>query len=173
MVLLRGLGQSTGLRQIMIGLGAHSYSYFLTHNFVVDRGVNLVIGSNLTIYRLMLPIMAIGSLIFSILADYTTPLIQRIVLAMLRNVDYVLMIVPEQQVCTWDPHRGDRVSYRGESGWTVLKVERLLDDKELCLCQESNGYWMTWLSSGDLEPASSRFPNGQNRRSKSLSCRLD
>lgn len=173
MVLFQWLEQPTGLRQIMVGLGAHSYSYFLIHNFVVDRGVNLVIGSNLTIYCLMLPVMAIGTLIFSILADYTTPLIQRIVLAILRDVDYVLTIVPEQQVCTWDPHVGDRVSYCGESGWTVLKVERLLDDKELCLCQVSNGYWITWLSSDDLEPDNSRFPKGQNRRSKGLSCRLD
>jgi peptidoglycan/LPS O-acetylase OafA/YrhL len=152
MVLFRYLERFAQVRQIVLGLGSHSYSYFLIHNFVVDRSINLVIGSNLLLYWGMLPIMAIGTLIFSVVADYTTPLIRRIVLAFLQDLDYVLTTSPERQVRTWNPNVGDRVRYRGESGWTVLKVERLLDDKELCLCQVSDGYWMTWLSAEELEP---------------------
>lgn len=165
MVLFHYLERWTELRQAMISLGCHSYSYFLIHNFVVDRTINLAIGSSLPLYYLLLPIMVVGTLIFSVVADYTTPLIQRIVLGILRDLDYVLTTSPERQVRTWNPKVGDRVRYCGESGWTVVKVERLLDDKELCLCQVSDGYSITWLSAEDLEP-DSRFPADQNRRSK-------
>jgi peptidoglycan/LPS O-acetylase OafA/YrhL len=165
MAIFRYLERFSMLRQTMIELGLHSYSYFLIHNFVVDRGVNLIIGSNLSLYYLLLPIMVIGTLIFSIMADYTTPLIQRIVLAISRDLDYVLTTSPEQKSCSWRPFVGDRVRYRGEGGWTVLKVERLLDDKELCLCQVTDGYQVTWLSVEELEP-DSRFPQSQNGRSK-------
>lgn len=76
---LQWLEQAEGLRQSTIRLGAHSYSFFLVHNFVVDRTVNLMVGSNQSLFGQMLPIMVIEALIFSILADYTTPLIQRLV----------------------------------------------------------------------------------------------
>jgi peptidoglycan/LPS O-acetylase OafA/YrhL len=165
MSLFRYLEQFSGLRQFMIYLGAHSYTYFLIHNFVVDRTINLVIGSNLLLYYLLVPIMAIGTLIFSIVADYTTPLIQRIVLAILRDLDYVLTTSPDRQARSWVPSVGERVRYRGKSGWTVLKVERLLDDKELCLCQVSDGYQITWLSAEELEPEV-RFTLDRNGRSK-------
>lgn len=166
LVLFHYLERYAKVRRAMINLGSHSYSYFLIHNFVADRSINLVIGSNLSLYYLMLPVMVIGTLIFSIMADYTTPLIQRIVTAILRDLDYVLTTSPRRQVRTWNPKVGDIVRYRGESGWRILKVERLLDDKELCLCQVSNGYWITWLSAEDLEPENSRSSADQNGRSK-------
>lgn len=165
MVLFRSVEQISRMRQFMIGLGFHSYSYFLIHNFVVDRTINLVIGSSLPLYYLLLPVMVVGTLIFSIVADYTTPLIQRIVLAILRDLDYVLTTVPERQVRAWHPKVGDRVRYCGESGWVITKVEHLLDDKELCLCQVSDGHSITWLSAEELEPDGFFLAN-QNRRSK-------
>ncbi len=41
------------------------------------RTINLIVGSNQSLCLWMLPIVVIGTLIFSILADYTTPLIQQ------------------------------------------------------------------------------------------------
>jgi len=91
LVLLGWLEQFTRLRQSMIRLGAHSYSYFLIHNFVVDRTIHLLVGSNLPLYLGMLPIMVVEALLFSILADYTTPLIQQVVSSGWRYLDFKLV----------------------------------------------------------------------------------
>jgi hypothetical protein len=70
----------------------------------------------------------------------------------LRDLDYVLTIAPKIQIRTWLPQVGDRVRYRGETGWTVTKIERLLDDKEVYLCQITDGQRILWLNEDDLEP---------------------
>ncbi len=171
MVLFQALEQQPQIRQAMIILGSHSYSYFLIHNFVVDRTISLGIGKNLWLYYSMLPIMAVTTLIFSVLADYTTPLIRRIVSAILRDLDYVLTTSSERRRSAWIPKVGEQVRYRGESGWTVLKVKRLLESKKICLCQVSNNHWTHWLSAADLEPESSRFSAGGSGRSTAQSVR--
>jgi len=91
LVLLGWLERFAWLRQSMIRLGAHSYSYFLIHNFVVDRTIHLLVGSNLPLYLAMLPIMVVEALLFSILADYTTPLIQQVVSSGWRYLDLKLV----------------------------------------------------------------------------------
>ncbi|QYO63870.1 hypothetical protein [Leptolyngbya sp. 7M] len=96
------------------GLGSHSYSYLLTHNLGIGPTISLIIGSNLMLWGVGLPIRALGILIFSVPADYTTPLIQRIVLAVLPGLDDVLTTSPKRQVRTWHLNVGDRVRYCGE-----------------------------------------------------------
>ncbi|MBF2050928.1 MAG: hypothetical protein IGS54_26810 [Elainella sp. C42_A2020_010] len=86
----------------------------MTHNLGIGRTISLIIGSNLMLWGVGLPIRGLGILIFSVLADYTTPLIQRIVLAVLPGLDDVLTTSPKRQVRTWHLNVGDRVRYCGE-----------------------------------------------------------
>lgn len=166
-VLFQGLEQVAKYRALMTKLGGHSYSYFLIHNFVVDRTINLVVGSDLSLYLLMLPIMVIEALIFSIVADYTTPLIQRMITAVLQDLDDLLATSSMRQ--RWHPKVGNRVRYLGESGWIILNVERLLDNQPLCFCRAADGYRSTWLRAEELEPENdspaSQNGRGQNGRS--------
>jgi peptidoglycan/LPS O-acetylase OafA/YrhL len=151
MVIFRSLEGVYRSKSIMIWLGSHSYSYFLIHNFVVDRTINLVIGDNLWRYYLLLPVMIVGTLVLAVLADATIPLVQRFVTAIGRDVDYVLTIAPTPRRRLWYPQVGDRVCYQSQGGWTVLKVEKLLDEHEFYLCQVSDGNRTMWLSEDDLE----------------------
>jgi hypothetical protein len=127
--------------------------------------------NGLSLYWLMLPIMVIGALIFSIVADYTTPLIQRITTAVLQDLDDLLATSSTRQ--RWHPEVGNRVRYLGESGWIILNVERLLDSQPLCFCRAADGYRSTWLRAEELEPENDSPANqtgqSQNRRSQSES----
>jgi peptidoglycan/LPS O-acetylase OafA/YrhL len=151
MVLFRALSMFRWASPTMVWLGLHSYSYFLVHNFVVDRTINLVVDHKLSLYYLLLPVMVVGTLILAVLADSTTPLIKRFIAAVAQDVDYVLTIVPNSQIRVWHPQVGDRVRYHGNGGWLVMKVEQLLDDKEVYLCQVSDGQRTMWLNEDDLE----------------------
>lgn len=152
MVAFQALAQIRLANSAMLWLGAHSYSYFLIHNFVLDRTINLVVEDSRLLYWLLLPAMIVGTLLLAVMADHATPFLQRVVMAVLRDLDYVLTIAPKIQIRTWLPQVGDRVRYRGEAGWTVTKIERLLDDKEVYLCQITNGQRILWLNEDDLEP---------------------
>jgi hypothetical protein len=58
---------------------------------------------------------------------------------------------------TWVPQVGDEVVYQSEAGWTILKVETLLDEREFLLCQLSNGQRSLWVNEDDLEPAGNAY----------------
>lgn len=137
----------------IVWLGARSYSVYLIHNFVVDRTVKLVIHDDLLRYVMLLPIMVVGTLVLSVLADYISPLIQRLVVGIFRDVDYVLSRAPVLQRRVWNPQVGDEVLYQGKGGWMVLKVEKLLDEREFFLCQVTDGQRSLWVNEDDLEPA--------------------
>ncbi|MBF2029088.1 MAG: acyltransferase [Oscillatoriales cyanobacterium C42_A2020_001] len=136
----------------MITLGSHTYSYFLLHGLVVDRMLQLIVHGEPTRYALSLPVMMGGTLILAMIADYVTPLVRRIVVGLVRDVDYVLSTSPDLQRRVWDLRVGDEVCYRGEAGWTVLKVEKLWDEQEFLLCQVSDGRRSLWVNEDDLEP---------------------
>lgn len=153
MVIFRALAQLRPIATVLIWLGAHSYSFFLIHNFVVDRTIRLVVIDDLSLYYWLLPVMVVGTLILAVLADYASPFIQRLVAALLRDLDYVLTPSTVRQRRSWSPRMGEDVLYQNRVGWTVLKVEKLLDEREFFLCQISDGQRSLWVNEDDLEPA--------------------
>lgn len=138
-------------------LGGYSYYYFLIYGFVVDYTLQLVIQGDPLRYYLLLPVMVVGTFMLAVLADYTSPLLQRLVRGLWRDLDFVLSTTPRLQSRLWDPQVGDEVRYRGETGWVVLKVEKLLDEQEFFLCQVSDGQRSLWANEDDLEPAGKGF----------------
>ena len=153
MVLFRAIAQPRPIATVLVWLGTHSYSYFLIHNFVVDRTIRLDVRDDLSLYYWRLPLMVFGTLILAVVADYASPLLQRLVAALLRDLDYVLTPTTVRQRRAWSPILGDSVLYKGTVGWTVLKVEKLLDEREFFLCQVSDGQRSLWVNEDDLEPA--------------------
>ena len=153
MVLFRAIAQLRLLATVLVWLGAHSYSYFLIHNFVVDRTIRLVVQDDLSLYYWLLPVMIVGTLILAVLAEYASPLLQRLISALLRDLDYVLTPTAVRQRGAWSPRVGDSVLYKGTVGWTVLKVEKLLDEREFFLCQVSDGQRSLWVNEDALEPS--------------------
>ncbi len=153
MVLFRALAQLRPIAPVLVWLGAHSYSFFLIHNFVVDRTIRLVVQDDLALYYWLLPVMVVGTLILAVLADYASPLLQRLVGALLRDLDYVLTPTTVRQRRSWSPRVGEAVVYQSRAGWTVLKVEKLLDEREFFLCQISDGHRSLWVNEDDLDPA--------------------
>ncbi|MBW4574496.1 MAG: acyltransferase family protein [Aphanothece sp. CMT-3BRIN-NPC111] len=151
MVVSRSLSRSPRMQTLMIQLGRYSYSFFLIHNFVVDRTLNLLVKGNPRLYYLLLPVMVVGTLLLAVLADYIQPLLQRSVVAVLRDISYILTrshIAPQR---TWIPIEGDRVCYLNKPGWTVLKVERLLDAKEFYICQIAKDGQVLWVNEKKLQ----------------------
>jgi peptidoglycan/LPS O-acetylase OafA/YrhL len=157
MVAVRGLTTVGWLSQGMTRLGRHSYSIFLVHYFVVDRTVKLVVQSDANRYLMLLPVMWVGTLLLAMVVDGLMPLFRRLVLALLRDLDYVLARSPmeprihDQPV--WSPRIGDVVAYQGQSHWRVLKVERLLDEQLIWLCQVTDGVRSLWVPAEELEPS--------------------
>jgi peptidoglycan/LPS O-acetylase OafA/YrhL len=153
MVLFRAIAQAQSIATLLVWLGGHSYSYFLIHNFVVDRTIRLDVRDDLSLYYWRLPLMVFGTLLLAVLADYASPLLQRLVAALLRDLDYVLTPTAVRQRRSWSPRMGEAVLYQSKVGWTVLKVEKLLDEREFFLCQISDGQRSLWVNEEDLEPA--------------------
>lgn len=168
MVGFRALSRIQLLEPLLIQLGGLSYSYFLIHNFVVDRTIRLVIQDNLQLYTLLLPGMILGTLVLAALAEYVRPTLGRVVLALLRDLDFVLSRVPSFKRRIWHPQVGDQVRYQGKQGWTVLKVEKLLDEREFFLCQVSDGQRSLWVNEDDLELYSDSSQQGQYSRNSAL-----
>jgi peptidoglycan/LPS O-acetylase OafA/YrhL len=157
MTVFRWLSRWQWLAVGMVALGAHTFSYFLLHGFVVDRMLQLIVQGESTRYALSLPVMLGCTLILAMIADSVTPLVRRIVMGILRDVDYVLSTSPDLQRRVWDLREGDQVVYQGEAGWTVLKVEKLWDEQEFLLCQVSDGRRSLWVNEDDLEPSGQYF----------------
>jgi peptidoglycan/LPS O-acetylase OafA/YrhL len=157
MVMGRILAGQKQIASFFIAMGGYSYTFFLLQGLVIDRSLQLVVQGNATRYAVMLPVMIGSTLVLAILTVYTSPLIQRIVLGLLRDVDYVLAKSPSLQRRFREPQVGDKVCYRSEAGWIVLKVEKLLDEPEFFLCQVSDGRRSLWVNEADLEPAGKYF----------------
>ena len=160
MVILQQLEKNYQIRAAMLQWGGCTYSFFLIHNFVVDRTIRLAVNDNLSSYYEFLPLMVAGTLILSVLADYTTPLIRQLIMAVLRSMDYVLTTPSSQRQRAWSPRVGDRVCYRGEGGWTVLQVGWLRNGKRLCLCQFGSDRTQ-WITPQELEPDATLLHPGQ------------
>jgi len=149
MVIFRSISKTFRLQSIMVWLGIHSYSYFLIHNFVVGRVIDLLVHDQLALYYQSLPIMAIVTLGLAILADSATPWLQRGAIGLGRSLDSILVHTSQQQACAFNV--GDRVHYHGGKSWEVVKVERVSHDKDFHLCRISDGHKMLWVNENDLE----------------------
>ncbi|MCY7322644.1 MAG: acyltransferase [Phormidesmis sp. CAN_BIN36] len=97
MVIFRAVTEKFRLQSLMVWLGIHSYSYFLIHDFVVDRTINLAVGDQLALYYQALPVMAIGTLLLAILADSISPWLQRVVINLGRSLDSILVLTSQPQ----------------------------------------------------------------------------
>ncbi|WP_421656522.1 acyltransferase family protein [Leptothermofonsia sp. ETS-13] len=140
---------------VLNGLGGYSYSYFLLSSLVADLTIKVVVRDSPSLYAHWLPVIVLGTWAIAILADYTRPALQKVVTGILRDLDYVMNRQPMVRRRQWNPQIGDRVSYRGKTGWTVLKIEKLLDEQEFFLCQVSDGEQSLWVNEDDLEFAAS------------------
>ncbi|MBD2102739.1 acyltransferase [Leptolyngbya sp. FACHB-261] len=87
MVVTRLLCKWSPLQHFMRWLGGHSYSYFLIHNFVVDRTLNLVVRGELELYYQLLPVMVLVTLALAVLADRLKPLLKRSSVTLIRHID--------------------------------------------------------------------------------------
>ncbi|HEY9642452.1 MAG TPA: acyltransferase family protein [Coleofasciculaceae cyanobacterium] len=87
MVVTRSISRIVFLRPWLMQLGACSYSYFLIHNFVVDRTLNLVVQGHPIRYLLLLPVMVGLTLILAIGADAIRPALQQLVLKIWHLID--------------------------------------------------------------------------------------
>ncbi|MBD2460911.1 acyltransferase [Oscillatoria sp. FACHB-1407] len=167
MVLFKAIAHLQPLQSVLIWLGLHSYSYFLIHNFVVDRTITLVVEKNLSLYYLFLPVMIIGTLVLAAIADYTTPSLKRLVMSLMRDVDYLLTPSPPTKQRVWRPAMGDRVTYKGKNTWKVVQIQTMLDEHEFYLCQISDGQKTMWISEDELEPAIATPPNSIHKNGHS------
>lgn len=77
MVVFRFLADRLQLAKTLAGLGKHSYSYFLIHNFVVDRLIRLVVKEDLVAYYRYLPLALILTLVLAIFVDQLTPQVEK------------------------------------------------------------------------------------------------
>jgi peptidoglycan/LPS O-acetylase OafA/YrhL len=87
MVVFRGICQFDRLSRICVVLGAHSYSYFLVHNFVVDRTIRLVVQGRLDLYHQSLPLMLVGTMGLAMIADALVPRVKGGAIALFRWTD--------------------------------------------------------------------------------------
>jgi len=162
MVLFRAIAHLPWMEPLMRQCGSYSYSYFLIYGIVVDRTMELVIQSDAGRYWLLLPVMLLGALILAAIVDYVRPGLQRFVVGVLRDIDYVLTRHPVLRQRDWNPQVGESVFYQGDSGWMVVKIEKLLDEREFFLCKVSNGARSLWVNEDDLEPDGGISPSGRS-----------
>jgi peptidoglycan/LPS O-acetylase OafA/YrhL len=78
MVISRFLADRLNLAKVLTRLGKHSYSYFLIHNFVVDRLIRLVVKEDLAAYYRYLPLALVLTLILAIGVDQLTPQVEKV-----------------------------------------------------------------------------------------------
>lgn len=149
MVIFRFLSDRFRLGSPMIWLGMHSYSYFLIHNFVVDRTLNLYVKNQLPLYYQVLALMIIGTFILALIVDVVTPRIQQAAIMLWHYTD--ARLTPLEKIRSWTPKVGESVCYQGKSDWTVIAVQQIVHDKAFYLCKISHGKKTLWVNQNDLK----------------------
>jgi peptidoglycan/LPS O-acetylase OafA/YrhL len=95
MVVFRWLSDRVKLGGILRWLGQHSYSFFLIHNFVIDRLIRLVIHQDLNAYYFYLPIAIGGTLVLALGVDQLTPKVEKVGAKLWQRLDRALAQKPE------------------------------------------------------------------------------
>jgi peptidoglycan/LPS O-acetylase OafA/YrhL len=162
MVVFRCLSDRLRLGAIMVWLGVHSYSYFLIHNFVVDRILNLYVRDQLPLYYQVLPLMVVGTLGLAVIVDAVTPRIPQAITMVWHYLD--ARLTPIEKIRGWQPRVGERVYYQGKPDWMIISVEQIVHDKAFYLCKVSNGNRTMWVNQNDLRRNETALEtSGQNR----------
>ncbi len=73
MVVFRRLCAVSWISRCCVVLGGYSYSYFLVHNFVIDRTIRLWVHQDINLYYQALPLMIVGTLGLAMVVDWATP----------------------------------------------------------------------------------------------------
>jgi peptidoglycan/LPS O-acetylase OafA/YrhL len=76
MVGFRALAAPKLVGKLLSWLGKRSYSYFLIHNFVIDRVIRLIVKDDLNLYYVYLPVVLITTLLLAIFVDALTPQVE-------------------------------------------------------------------------------------------------
>ncbi len=142
---------SAPLAQLFLKLGPYTYTYILLGVLILDSVLTFIVQERPWLYPQLLFSFLGGTLGLAIVVDYTRPTLRRMIMGVIRDLDYLLQRSPVSPRPSWYPRPGDKVRYQDQGGWTILKVEKLLDGRELYLCQVSNGKYTIWLNEGDLE----------------------
>jgi peptidoglycan/LPS O-acetylase OafA/YrhL len=90
MVIFRFLADWYRLEPLLAWLGKHSYSYFLIHNFVIDRLIRLVVKNDLSLYYQYLPVALLLTLMLAVVTDLLTPYVERGILQTWERCDRML-----------------------------------------------------------------------------------
>jgi peptidoglycan/LPS O-acetylase OafA/YrhL len=166
MVICRWLSDRLNLGKWLTWLGRHSYSYFLIHNFVIDRLIRLVVKNDLNAYYRYLPIALGSTLLLAIIVDRLTPLVETLMRHSWAWCDRRLSQVasPINPVDDWQPQSGDRVYYQESplavpQPWVIRQVKRVEHEYQnyreiLHLCQIENGRKTLWVNQQTLRPRS-------------------
>lgn len=149
-VVFRWLTTNRLNQQLALTLGQYSYSFFLIHNFVVDRTLGLLVKGDNMRYAIALPLMIAGTLVLAAIADAVTPLLKRVLARLWQDIDYLLARKPAVNTPSWVPSVGDTVRYIDRQ-WTVQAVEILLDDGNYYLCKIANAQQTRWVSQEQLQ----------------------
>jgi peptidoglycan/LPS O-acetylase OafA/YrhL len=159
MAVFRGLTDRLPLGKIFKYLGRHSYSYFLIHNFVIDRLIRLVIRDDLSAYYFYLPIAVVGTFGLAIAVDAVTPKIENWVTHLWQRGDRYLSRsqMAQNLAFTWHPSVGETVNYGGSADWEVLQIEEVTHRSEQYqhvyrICQIQRGSQTLWVNQQDLYP---------------------
>ena len=159
-VICRWLTAARFGRHLALKLGKHSYSFFLVHNFVVDRTLRLIVKGDAVRYAIAIPLMILGTLVLAAIADAVTPLLQRALARLWQDIDYLLARKPTVAAPNWVPSAGDTVRYLDQQ-WTVQSVEVLLDDGNYYLCKIANAKQTRWVSQEQLQLMAPMILTGQ------------
>jgi peptidoglycan/LPS O-acetylase OafA/YrhL len=95
MIVFRWMSDRLALGGLLRWLGKHSYSFFLIHNFVIDRLIRLVIHEDLPAYYFYLPIAIGGTLGLAVGVDYLIPKVEKIGAMLWQKLDRALIPPPE------------------------------------------------------------------------------
>jgi peptidoglycan/LPS O-acetylase OafA/YrhL len=115
MVIFRFISERLHLASVMAWLGIHSYSYFLIHNFVVDRSINLVVHDQLSLYYVALPLMIVGTLLLACVADAATPKLRQWAIGLWNLGDGWLTPTARRPLPDRSSRVSDEICYRGKN----------------------------------------------------------
>jgi peptidoglycan/LPS O-acetylase OafA/YrhL len=148
MAIARHLAQPEWIRRLFSILGKHSYSYFLVHNFVIDRLIRLWVHRDIEKYYWGLGLSIVLTLGLALVIDGLVPWVEKGLLNIVRWTDRRLQ---SPQIKTWVPRLGEPVIYQGQWGWGITQVAAVdHGDRAFYLCRITRQGRTLWVNQLDL-----------------------